>query len=303
MKKIIFLTISLFLCLNVQAWWSPGHMVTAMIAYKNLNKNAKAQVDRLTKILQRDYPYTNHITAMSTWADDLKAEGERSYNSWHYTNIPYNPKGIALPPKQNVDVLWAIDQAKSVLKSKTTNDVDKARQLAFLIHFVGDIHQPLHSTTYYTNSLPAGNVGGNAFPISSFGKWRNLHQAWDDGCGYLSEYNDIDPYGEPKEPVSEAEIERLEKLAKQICKKHPEKSLVAVEITDQDFWALEGHKLAIKYGYKGVQSVDEKGWKKYVKPNDPLSEYYLEQGQAVVEERLAMGGYRLARVLNELFPE
>jgi hypothetical protein len=61
--------------------------------------------------------------------------------------------------------------------------------------------------------------------------------------------------------------------------------------------------LAIKYGYKGVQSIDEKGWKKYIKPNDPLSEYYLEQGQAVVEKRLAMGGYRLAKVLNELFPE
>lgn len=303
MKKILLLSFALFIGFNAKAWWDPGHLVTAMIAYKHLNKNAKKEVDRLTQIIQRDYPYSNHFITLATWPDDLKAEGVRSYDTWHYTNIPYNPRGVALPPKSDINIIWAIDEAKKVLRSKRARDIDKARHLAFLTHFVGDIHQPLHTTTYFTNDLPAGDAGGNGFPVSSFGKWRNLHQVWDDGCGYLSEYNDINPYGEPKEGLEEAELERLEKLAKNICKAHPQKDIIGLEHLDPDFWTLEGHKLAIKYGYRGVQSVEESGRKKYIKPNDPVSDYYLQQGQKIVEKRLAMAGYRLAMVLNELFPE
>jgi hypothetical protein len=84
---------------------------------------------------------------------------------------------------------------------------------------------------------------------------------------------------------------------------HPMESLPTVALLDQDFWALESHKLAVKYGYKGVLSISEEGRKKYVQPNDPLSEFYLNNGKKVVAERLALGGYRLAKILNELFPE
>lgn len=303
MKKLYVLIFSIFFSLNAKSWWDPGHLVTAMIAYHHLNPTAKKKVDELTQMMKRDYPYVNHFAATSTWPDDVKAEGVRSYNTWHYTNIPYNPKRVSIPDPPEINIVWAIEQAESVLRSKTTKDIDKARHLSFLVHFAGDIHQPLHSTTMYSNSLPGGNAGGNGFPISSFGKWRNLHQVWDDGCGYLSDYNDINPYGKEKLALEDGEIERLQKLAVEIMEAHPEASISGIENLDRDFWILESHKLAIAYGYKGVQSIDDKGWKKYIKPNDPPSEYYLEQGQKIVQQRLAMGGYRLARLLNEIFPE
>ncbi|MFT4761132.1 MAG: hypothetical protein ACI9XO_001642 [Paraglaciecola sp.] len=303
MKKIYLLLLAVFLYLPAQAWWDAGHMLTAMIAYENLNSTAKKEVDKLIKQLERDYPYANNFVSAATWADDLKAEGVRNFNSWHYTNNPYNPYGVAIQTLPQVDILWAIDQARAALKKGTVRDIDKARQLAFLIHFVGDIHQPLHSTSYYNNDLPAGNKGGNAFPIASFGRWKNLHAAWDDGCGYTSDLNDINEYGKPREMLSKVEMNRIKAFADTIQLLHPMESLPTVALLDQDFWALESHKLAVKYGYKGVLSISEEGRKKYVQPNDPLSEFYLNNGKKVVAERLALGGYRLAKILNELFPE
>ncbi|RMG76352.1 MAG: hypothetical protein D6714_21465 [Bacteroidetes bacterium] len=303
MKKSLFFAAFLLFATHAKAWWDPGHLVTAMIAYKFLNPNAKKQVDRLTKVIERDYPYANHFIALATWPDDLKAEGVTSFNTWHYTDMPYNPNGVALPPRQEVDILWAIRQAESVLSAPHARDIERARHLAFLAHFVGDIHQPLHSTSYYSNDLPGGNAGGNAFPVSAFGKWRNLHQVWDDGCGFLSSYNDIRPYGKPKEPLTENQINRIEALADSLIREFPPEHIIGIRIPDEDFWALESHKLAIEYGYRGVQSVNENGWKKYIQPNDPPSGLYLANGQRIVKQRLVMAGYRLAMILNQQFPE
>jgi hypothetical protein len=288
---------------TLKAWWDPGHMVVAMIAYENLTPYAKQQVDEHVQWIQRDYPYINNFVALATWADDLKGEGVRVYDTWHYTNLPYNPFNIALPTTPKVNVVWAIEEARKVLASPRAQKVEQARQLGFLTHFVGDLHQPLHSTTYYSQERPGGDAGGNGFAINSFGKWRNLHMCWDDGCGYLSAYNDINPYGTPKDALTEAELARIRELAHQIMEAHPFASQRNAYLLDPDFWTLESHKLAIEYGYRGVLKVDENGRKTYIQPNDAVSEYYLERGREVVEKQLAIGGYRLAGVLNGLFVE
>ncbi|MEO1515437.1 MAG: S1/P1 nuclease [Bacteroidota bacterium] len=303
MKKCLILCLVLLICSPARAWWDAGHMVVAMIAYRHLSEPARAKADQLTKVLQRDYPYLNHFSTLGPWPDDLKAEGVTLYSPMHYTNLPYNPRGVALPPQPKVNIVWAIDEALKVLRSPKARDIEKARQLGFLVHFTGDLHQPLHTTSYYTNDRPSGNRGGNDFPISTFGKWRNLHSLWDDGCGYLSAYNDINPYGDPKESLLAEEVQRLEQLARQIEQQHPKESLQECWILDRDFWVLEGHKLAIRYGYEGVQKKGENGWDQRIKPNDAPSEYYLEQGQKVVQRRLALAGYRLAELLNEAFGE
>ncbi len=298
MKKNLLLLAFLSFSLQLKAWWDPGHLVTAMIAYKLLDKDVQKKVDKFVKILRRDYKYINHFVALAAWPDDLKAEEVRCYNSMHYTDIPYNPHGVALPPRPEIDVLWSIRQATSVLKSKKARDIEKARQLAFLMHFVGDIHQPLHSTSMFTNSHPGGDAGGNFYRLA--GEWSNLHKLWDDGCGYLSAYNDINPYGKPKEPLSKTELDRLDKLASELMAAYPEESLPGVDNLDPDFWALESHKLAIDYAYRGVVSM-EGDRKKRLKPKTVPSEYYKKQGQEVVRKQLALAGYRMAKMLNQVF--
>lgn len=298
MKKIkIFLLASLY-CISLNAWWDPGHLVTAMIAYLNLEAPAKKRVDELTAVLQRDYPYMNHFISTGPWPDDLKAEGVHFYDTWHYTNLPWNRSNVAIPDQPEVDVIWAINQSLDILRSDRSRDMEKARALAFLVHFVGDIHQPLHSTSVFTNEQAGGNVGGNAFALE--GKWRNLHQLWDDGCGFLSDFNDVNPYGTAKDNLSREEIGRFEVLARQLMTEFPESSLTGIEWTDPDFWALESHKLAIKYGYHGVNSTNDAGRFVFLEPKGTPSELYLANGQKVVRERLAAGGYRLAKLLNEV---
>lgn len=300
LKKITLTVAAVLICFNLKAWWDPGHLVVAMIAYLQLDDQAKQEVDDLVKVLERDYPYVNHFAATGPWPDDLKAEGVRTYDTWHYTNLPHNPKGVALFPSPKINVVWAINQMERVLASPKARPVDKARHLGFLVHFVGDIHQPLHSTSVHDNDLPAGNVGGNAFPLDS-DRWRNLHALWDSGCGYLADYNDINPYGTPKDKLTEEEIQRLWKLAEKIVAEVPKEDIVGLELMDPDFWALESHKLAIKYGYQGVNEINDRGREIWLKPNSTPSELYLKNGQKVVVERLAAAGYRLGAMLNSVF--
>jgi hypothetical protein len=296
-KPLFFLLLTCAALQQSYGWWDPGHMATAMIAYLNLNPKAKARVDSLTAVLQRDYPQVNHFIATGPWPDDIKADGVRAYDSWHYTNLPYNPDNIALPDDPEVDVVWAIGECEDVLRSNKAHAIEKARFLAFLVHFVSDLHQPLHSTSYYSQTQPGGNQGGNQFLLK--GTWRNLHALWDDGCGYLSPYNDIRPYNQPKAPLSEAQIGRIRDLAKELMRDYPEKKFPEAEILDADFWALESHKLAIRYGYRGVSGKNEQGRTLYLMPGEEPTPYYLEQGQEIVRKQIALSGYRLARLLNE----
>jgi hypothetical protein len=302
MKKIVlaFFLFSTFLS-PAKAWWDAGHLVTALIAYMNLNDKAKARVDELTTVLHRDYDHLNHFITLSAWPDDIKAEGIYVYSTWHYTTIPYNPDGVAQPPTSDINVVWAINQSIQLLSDQRPRPVEKARSLAFLTHFLGDIHQPLHTTSVFDDELPGGNQGGNKFTLE--GKWSNLHKLWDDGCGYLSAYNNINPYGQPKDGLTKAEFQRLTTLAQQLMEEFPEDECAINTHFDADFWALESHKLAVKHGYRGTNSIDEKGRRQSLQPGDQPSETYLANGQEIVKERLVLGGYRLAALLNQIFGE
>lgn len=300
MKKIFLLSLIIFGSLQAKAWWDHGHMVTAMIAYLNLDAKARAKVDSLTRVLARDYPQVNHFMATGPWPDDLKADGVHAYDTWHYTDLPFNVDGVAMPDQPEVDVVWAINQCTSILKASGSKPVEKARFLAFLTHFVSDLHQPLHATSRFTNDIPGGDAGGNAFLLK--GNWRNLHALWDDGCGYLTKYGSIRPYGQAKVPLTAEQVESIRQLSLDLMKQYPAQSFPSVDMLDPDFWALESHKLARKYVY-GVKGQDDRGRNQYLMPNDEPTPFYLEQGQEVVRKQLALSGYRLAAILNGLFGE
>ncbi len=301
MRKSLLALFFLLGGFSAQAWWDPGHMVTAMIAYLNLDPPVRAKVDALVATLQRDYPQVNHFIALGPWPDDLKADGVRAYDTWHYCDIPHNPDGVALPPAPEVDIRWAIRQCRSILQDERPKQAEKARFLAFLVHFVSDLHQPLHSTSVYSNELPGGNRGGNEFPLE--GTWRNLHMLWDDGCGFLSDYNDIRPYGEPPQPLRPDQVARIQALASRLMERYPENTLPEAHILDADFWALESHKLALDFGYRGIKDPQARGRARYLQPGDEPTPHYLERGQEVVQRQLALSGYRLAALLNELLKE
>ncbi len=301
MKKSIRLVVALLLALTLHprtcvAWWDTGHMVVAQIAYDELKPDARKWADGLIATVTANYPATHNFVEASAWPDDLKGHGVTAYNTWHYTNIPLNDDGVAVACEATpaIDVVWAIGQARAILGNAKAMPFEKGEFLAFLIHFVGDLHQPLHSTSMYTNALPGGDQGGNQFALKD-SVHSNLHKLWDDGCGYFDAFGKVD---RSKGPDAWKGI--VKDIAKAVTKACPASSLVGLEQLDPAFWALESHNYAVGNGYKGPQSA-EGARKAILKPNDTPSTYYLQAAQKIVEMRVAAAGYRLGMILNGLF--
>ena len=108
------------------------------------------------------------------------------FDDWHFINLPYVNGPIefqidAIETSNNV--IWAIEHAESILNSTRSSALDKALQVRFLIHFVGDQHQPLHIMTQFSNNFPApgGDIGGNLYIIHG-ANVSDLHGYYDSGA-------------------------------------------------------------------------------------------------------------------------
>src|SRR5437870_9465923 len=173
-------------------WGDGGHEIVAAIAYSRLNARAKAEADRLLAVpvspAGRPEPSdpAKRFMHAAHWADDVKPMLPDTAEE-HFIEQPFAPDGTTLPgdlPKLD-NVVVALKWYVLTLKIGS-NDSEKARALRFVIHFVGDIHQPLHCSTRVTKKLQEGDRGGNDFKISerdSEGQKRmvKLHSFWDGG--------------------------------------------------------------------------------------------------------------------------
>ncbi|HHG85983.1 MAG TPA: hypothetical protein ENJ82_14645 [Bacteroidetes bacterium] len=302
MKNRLILRIATILLLSAspfqaQAWWDIGHMAVATIAYQRLTPATKNWVDELIPVLGAHYKDTQSFVESSCWPDDIKRHKIYAFSPMHYTNIPYNPYNLPLPANahQEVDILSGIRDAITALESPYAIPLEKAQFLGILVHLVGDLHQPLHSTSMYSPAHPGGNLGGNLFTLAD-SSHSNLHKLWDDGCGFF------EPWKKriSRHPMSADAQTALNEIADAVTKTWPERKLVAPSNLDPAHWARESHDLAVAYGYKGVQSINDRGRKTWIKSGDTPTEMYIAAGQAIVAKQLATAGYRLARMLNDI---
>lgn len=168
--KAIVATLSLasVLAPNVGfAWGSQGHQVVALIAEAKLSPTAKNEVDRL---LAREPGQT--LASISTWADEHRNPATAA---WHYVNFPRDtcqyvadrdcPDGRC--------VVGAIERQLDVLKSSESQE-RKLLALKYVVHFVADVHQPLHAGY-------ADDRGGTQYQLQAFMRGSNLHALWDSG--------------------------------------------------------------------------------------------------------------------------
>ncbi len=280
MRNRIFTTlicfISMLLSTSVMAWNTTGHEVVAQIAYDNLTPKARAQVNKIYPVLGQFYPQIDTFIAIASWPDVINADGAKAFSTWHYINLPLVVGKVHAPrkpPTQNV--VWAIGQAQSTLTSTQPNAYINSMFLSFLIHFVGDIHQPMHAVSLYSKQFPKGDRGGTLFPINS-PTADNLHILWDNGLGLFS-------------PSYTPRAKSIRKLANQIEQSYPANYFGAQtqDLSPID-WAQESYALDKEYVYR-------------IKPNTQPSAKYIAQGQPIVEQRIALAGYRLANLLNQIF--
>ena len=146
-------------------WGQTGHRVVGLVADNHLTKRAKNKINFLLD--------GNSLANVSTYADEIKAEKKYSYISkWHYINIPLNKKFDEIEREKGGDIIYAINKCIQVLKSPKYNKKEKSFHLKLLVHFIGDIHQPMHLGS-------KEDRGGNDVKLFWFGNITNLHRIWD----------------------------------------------------------------------------------------------------------------------------
>jgi len=260
------------------AWGPAGHQVVAQIALNHLTPQAKEAVEAILGP-------GKDLVSVSGWADMVKGKPSKnkpwfkdySYTKpWHFIDLPVDKKITAadLPQYLHRDdnVVRQIVLQAQILRDPDLPDRQKRDALRFLIHFVGDIHMPLHCAG------DGDDEGGNLKRVRFQGHMTNLHALWDRMLKQKSPKN------------AEAIAARIEEDLDPT--RHPSWS----QGTPGD-WALESFTIAQKTIYPDYWNrVKEQG-----KRGIDLPASYAKEMQSIVDERLAKAGMRLAKMLNEIF--
>lgn len=284
MSKFFF-SLCIFLCLSHSAcaWNAEGHMAVAQIAYNHLNPVAKAKCDALIAItLTNSSAGTSNFVTASVWADDFKTP--LGTGIWHYLDLPFSLDGTSTSGVSvaSFDVVRAINVCVTNLQNPLLVQSNQAVYLRYLLHFVGDIQQPLHCSTAVSSSSPGGDAGGNGFSLSG-GVWSNLHSLWDSGGGSL--------FDSLPRPLSVAGQNTLNAKVAVIEADSPYNYTTNLgTIPNPMTWAQEGLGLAQTICYVGITR------------NGTPGGAYLTTATNTTEQLIAKGGHRLADLLNTLYP-
>jgi hypothetical protein len=146
-------------------WGEIGHKVVGEIAERKLNPNVKLIINELLD--------GESMANASTWADEIKSDPlYKQYSPWHYVNMPLDKEYSDIKKNEKGDIVSTLKKSIKVLKNPESTKELKSFYLKFLIHLVGDIHQPLHTGRFEDR-------GGNDIKLSFLGKSTNFHIVWD----------------------------------------------------------------------------------------------------------------------------
>jgi len=235
-------------------WGKTGHRTTGEIAEKHLSNKAKKEIKKLLG------GYS--LAFVSNFGDEIKSDNKfRKFSPWHYVSFPFDSDYDSHPKSKKGDIIVGIQTCIDVLKNKNSTQEDKVFYLKMLVHFMGDLHQPLHIGL-------AEDKGGNDFQVRWFNSGTNLHVVWDSKM--------IDDYG-----MSYTELaDNRRPLSKQ--------QLAEVQNGTVKDWMYESRELC-KDVYKNTE-IGEKLRYRY-------SYIYMD----TVRFQLQKGGIRLAVLLNDIF--
>jgi S1/P1 Nuclease len=308
--RTLTLLLALFLVFpfgRALAWWDEGHMQIAYLAYQHLDQPVKDKVDALLK-LNKDYPdwicgapddQTAKLYAFvhaATWPDDIKMKSDyhddkvndadagqnvgytdlNRHAYWHYKDTPFSPDGTKLPSPDPVDAVTQLKIMIAALPSSSgASDDVRSYDLVWILHLVGDIHQPLHAVQRLTREIPTGDHGGNLEQvIPATGETLLLHFYWDRLFGgYSSVFGAIfDAKGNGG----------LAGVA-------PDPS--AAQILEPAAWAQESFELAKKFAYAPPIRPDTTPVQ--------LTRDYETDARNIARSQAALAAARLANLLND----
>ena len=255
---------------HVYAWGSKGHAVIAELAERGLSPNAAAQVRQLN--------FAAPLRDIASMPDDWRAEETKGTRpgdtgALHYSNVPNDAATFdrARDCKNDQCVVAAVEKYSAILKDKTQPKDKRREAMIYVVHFMGDLHQPMHAAGGQVKDDATGQMvmdrGGNLVKIRIFGVETNLHSAWD---GTLIDWG----------PVTVDDY--VDHLIKFEMRGRSIEELQRGTLVD---WFNESH-------YAAVHDAYDIG-------NGTLGGEYAQKNIGVIYERLLRGGLRLRKVLEE----
>ena len=291
------------------AWDSYGHMLVACVAYQNLTPQTAKRANELVQLNPNFTQWSGWVPAgvsssdsnmiifmlAATWPDEIKTEsgykndgsqnGDRPDGSpapsantgytdklrhkyWHFIDNPFTQDGSSLPPLPTPNAQERIALFRGVLASNSDDQL-KSYDLVWLLHLVGDVHQPLHCSTRVTSTQPQGDSGGNL--VKLHGSPKELHAFWDDVLGAGKE-QDV--------------INSVINSAKSLPAADPS---LACKTSEKD-WVAESIQLSTDTVYKTPIAAGSGPF--------TLTTAYKGNAKSVAQARVALAGQRLANLLN-----
>lgn len=328
----LILTFFLLSSSPIWAWNDTGHRLVALVAWDRLSVSGQERIVTHLRAHPRfaeDFRMPEEVARAdessrarwifahaAVWPDIVKGfEGElrQTWNnsSWHYINLPYyltdaDRKELDPDLPTNLERVWdpnvhgagrlnviqSIARSRHVLTEGDTSSSDRGLAISWLLHTVGDLHQPLHSTALFTSRrFRRGDAGGNGIMVVGA---EDLHAVWDDlipDVGTLAEHDAL--------------VYRLtsdEGVTRQ--------ATTGATMLDTEDWLSESHDLAIEVAYNDLvldtvaanEAVYDpsKSWRDqpYL-PEVQFSDRYLARARRVAVRRIVLAGHRLAAVLKE----
>jgi len=284
-----------------------GHAVIAYMAEQHLEQNDRDSYENLQRVKAADPIGRGDIGSMAIWPDQLKHPpvgqgpafaaqkarlgGDRGH--WHYVNIAYDPA----QRNKKVDLASASGDLLKQLPGQldliaNADPLNAADALCFVLHLVGDLHQPLHCAALadgeYFKTPPEYDRGGNLirWGVDTARTSENLHALWDDFIA-----------------VSSADVE---KRVQELLAKYPRSAFTTAELNlGLDDIALESFDIAkdaydqflAEATYQG-ESTSQAGAQQF----SPPSPKYRADGQGLIRRRAALAAYRLADTLRQHLP-
>lgn len=276
--SVVFVVLGL--CAPLAMSWGPeGHAIVADIAQAHLDPAASAEVASLLKLEGLD-----RLDQVSSWADGNRKEFPHT-GSWHYVDIPLHADGYdaARDCPGGDCVVAKIDQYARVLADKKAAPQARLLALKWVVHLVGDVHQPLHAEDN-------DDKGGNSVQVQFFGAGSNLHALWDGGV--IRHALDLQPGPNYTfdHAIVQADAMKLDAAITpaQRAAWMPPRLLPQIGSVAAD-WANESHRLAQQVAYVDIAKPSGDAW----------SQRYQQRVWPVIRIRLEQAGIRLAEVLNE----
>ncbi len=258
LRKITLPILALSISLILMSWGVVGHRAIGKIAQNHLSKKASRAVKEILG--------NESLAMVSTYPDEIRSYKQFAYTApWHYVNLP---DGLSeqeftrqLKSMDKPNIYKAIINCISDLKDPLKTKQDKIFALKFLVHLVGDIHQPMHTGR-------SEDSGGNDIKIKLMRKDGNLHGLWDSGLiDYAGmSYNELAADCDII-PKSEAYGYQKDEVAK---------------------WAYESAQIASQLYAEAAQ-------------NPEFDYSYYPNHAEILKKRIAQAGIRLAAVLNEIY--